>query len=131
MATVTFNRSRFESLLSAALQETVDELAVAFEATIESSIFSWPRRTERSNGSIVGSPRDIVDTGTFRDSQSHALVNPLLVRFLWDIEYALIIFYGYITTGGNEYPGRDWIAAAFNEIDPLDVFADACRRVFR
>ena len=31
--------------------------------------FPWPRETRRRNGSTVGSPRDIVDLGTFLRSQ--------------------------------------------------------------
>jgi hypothetical protein len=130
MATLTFNRQKFETLLSSALEEAADELAIAFETTIESSIFAWPNQTKRANGSTVGSPRNKVDTRRFLNSQSHTLINPVLVRFVWDVEYALIILYGYTTTAGNTYPGSDWINETIQQFSPLDLFVDALRRHF-
>jgi hypothetical protein len=41
-----------------------------FKDAIEDPIYEWPRVTRRTNGQVVGSPRDIVDRGTLRDSQS-------------------------------------------------------------
>lgn len=45
-------------------------LGFAFQDAIEADIWYWPNRTERSDGTIVDSPRDIVDTGALRDSQT-------------------------------------------------------------
>lgn len=36
---------------------------------IESKKWEWDRLTRRKNGALVGSPRDIVDTGELRNSQ--------------------------------------------------------------
>lgn len=45
-------------------------LGFAFQDAIEAPIWFWPNDTVRSDGTIVGSPRDIVDTGMLRDSQT-------------------------------------------------------------
>lgn len=49
-------------------------LGFAFQDAIEAPIWFWPNNTQRSDGTIVGSPRDIVDTGALRDSQSIELI---------------------------------------------------------
>jgi hypothetical protein len=45
----------------------------AFEDAITGDNFAWPRRTRRSDGRVVDSPRNIVDTGAFQDSQSMSI----------------------------------------------------------
>ena len=49
-----------------------EEMAIAFGDTAQDGLTSeewgWPRQTRRQNGSVVGSPRDIIDTGELRDS---------------------------------------------------------------
>jgi hypothetical protein len=49
--------------------DTVDAIAQANTQAIESVRYDWPRSTTRSDGTVVTSPRDIVDTGHLRDSQ--------------------------------------------------------------
>jgi len=41
----------------------------AFQSSIQDDRWYWDRETRRQNGQIVASPRDIVDTGSLRDSQ--------------------------------------------------------------
>ena len=45
-------------------------LGFAFQDAMEAPIWFWPNQTERSDGSIVDSPRDIVDTGSLIGSQT-------------------------------------------------------------
>lgn len=45
-------------------------LGEAFDQSMESEVWSWPRDTYRVNGDVVGSPRDIIDTGALMDSRS-------------------------------------------------------------
>jgi hypothetical protein len=53
-----------------AFQATAETLNREFRSAIESPIWSWPRTTKRSNGDVVGSPRDAVDTEELINSQS-------------------------------------------------------------
>jgi hypothetical protein len=84
--------------------------------------FSWPGSTYRKNGTIEGSPRDIVDTGAFLASQRRNRLNATTIQFTWGssggVNYA-----GYILRGvpGKAYPGRDWIKPALDNL-PLDRF---------
>lgn len=49
--------------------EMCDEFDDLLREAIESDIYYWGGTTFRQNGDVVGSPRDIVDTGNLRDSQ--------------------------------------------------------------
>jgi len=86
--------------------------------------FPWPGTTDRRNGTIEGSPRDIVDTGAFLASQRRERPNATTLTFSWGnsgVNYA-----GYILQGvpGKNYPARDWIKPALNNL-PLDRFFKA------
>ncbi len=83
--------------------------------------FPWPGTTYRKNGTIEGSPRDIVDTGAFLRSQRRKRLNATTIKFTWGnsgVNYA-----GYILQGvpGKNYPARDWIKPALDNL-PLDRF---------
>lgn len=83
--------------------------------------FPWPTVTYRKNGTIEGSPRDIVDTGAFLRSQRRERINATTITFSWGndgVSYA-----GYILRGIPErnYPARDWIKPALNNL-PLEAF---------
>ena len=105
-----------KAILIEALEVVVRDLANAFQSLIEARIYAWPNTTQRQNGSVVTSPRDIVDTGEFKRSQRLERPNPHIFNFVWDAQYAAYIYYGYRTLGGNQMPGRDWISPALNDI---------------
>jgi hypothetical protein len=85
--------------------------------------FDWPGITYRSNGTIEGSPRDIVDTGRFLASQRRSRPNATTLQFNWGgsagVNYAGIILKGRPDTAA--YPGRNWILPALKNL-PLDKF---------
>jgi hypothetical protein len=85
--------------------------------------FSWPGITYRKNGTIEGSPRDIVDTGRFLASQRRSRPDATTVRWTWGgsagVNYAGIILEGRRDTAA--YPGRNWILPALKN-QPLDKF---------
>lgn len=63
----------FDGNFPSAFAAMADGLNQAFKDAIESPIYTWDRFTSRRNGELVGSPRNIVDTGSLRDSQYLAL----------------------------------------------------------
>ena len=63
------NLSKLDDAINAAFSATVSDVANASKNAIESERWAWANTTVRSDGSVVGSPRDIVDTGELRDSQ--------------------------------------------------------------
>lgn len=91
---------------------------------IQTPQFSWTgRETKRRNGTTVGSPRDIVDTGAFLRSQraeTQSSIGSTTITFSWGndgVNYA-----GYILRGTTAaYPPRDWIRKALDK-QPLDQF---------
>lgn len=95
-----------------------------FKQDIETPQYTWTgRETKRRNGTIVGSPRNIVDTGAFLRSQrasTNSSVNGTTITFSWGndgVNYA-----GYILRGTTAaYPPRDWIRKALDN-QPLEPF---------
>jgi hypothetical protein len=90
--------------------------------------FPWPRETKRRNGTTVGSPRDIVDLGTFLRSQRRDYPSATQLVFTWNAKskkggfmYAGLILTGYTTKRGTVVPGRNWIKPALDK-HPLDGF---------
>ena len=90
---------------------------------IQTVQYSWPRQTKRRNGSIVGSPRDIVDSKAFLRSQRRDRPSATQLRFTWNatnksFAYVPLILTGYTTSKGTVVPGRNWIKPAL-EHEPL------------
>jgi hypothetical protein len=87
----------------------------------------WPRKTRRRNGTVVGSPRDIVDLGGFLRSQRREYPSSTQLVFSWDAKsrkgfmYAGLILTGYTTKRGTVVPGRNWIKPALDK-HPLNSF---------
>jgi hypothetical protein len=93
---------------------------------IQAVQFSWPRQTKRRNGTTVGSPRDIVDTGNFLKSQRRDYPDATTLRFTWNARnkgfmYAGLILTGYTTNRGTPVPARNWIKPALDK-HPLNAF---------
>lgn len=53
-----------------ALRETALILGAKFSELISSPSWDYPRSTKRKSGEVAGSPRNIVDTGRLRASQT-------------------------------------------------------------
>jgi Leu/Phe-tRNA-protein transferase len=109
-------KAAIEAILIASLEAVVNDLAQAFQNLISSTIYDWPNTTERKNGTTVSSPRNIVDLGNFKNSQRLQRINRALFQYVWDIQYAVYIYYGYRTLSGSQMPGRDWISPALEDI---------------
>jgi hypothetical protein len=85
-------------------------------AQIEQDKWGWPNETHRRNGSVVGSPRDIVDTGELRDSLRLEPVSPTEVIYSYDCNHAIIVHQGATLKGGGKIPPRPWVDAAAAEL---------------
>lgn len=87
-------------------------------------------------GVRVGSPRDIVDSGTFLRSQQRNYENQgNTLRFTWDAKsdkgymYAGIILTGYTTSSGKVMPARNWIKPALDKFPLNEFFIREWRRL--
>ena len=56
--------------LDSSFLHIVDILSTQCIHEMQEATYYWPRETKRKSGEIVGSPRDIVDTGRLMESQS-------------------------------------------------------------
>ena len=109
------NLSKLNSAIDTALKKTVDEVAQNATTAIETDRWDWNNTTVRSDGSVVGTPRDIVDTGELRDSQE--------VRIDGDkatIEYTA-------DHAQQVHSDRPWLSTALDESDVAKIFADKLR----
>lgn len=134
-----FNQRILRASESAARQ-VFPELNSAFQAAIGSKAWDWPRVTIRSNGQEVGSPRNIVDRGTLRASNSFA-INGNLCTFSWSAGYATAVHYGAnIYPWGNtsaqkvNLPARPWTSAVLGTVRVAGIepynYKDAYRQAF-
>ena len=85
--------------------------------------FPWTdRKTYRRNGTIEGTPRDIVDTGAFLRSQRRRRINVNTIQFTWGGSGG-VTYAGYIYEGirSRNYPARDWIKPALDAL-PIGLY---------
>lgn len=114
-------------------------LREALKNEIRTSQYAWPRRTQRRNGTVVFTPRDIVDTGAFLASQVDYQPDPLILRYQWGgnggpVTYAGVILRGRSGTGRDglpRYPGRNWIRPALANNPPRRFIAANWQRARR
>lgn len=92
-----------------------------FKEELEREQFSWPRETRRRNGTVVSSPRNIVDLGGLRRSQERIRSSATELTYRWNAPYAALVLTGYTTSKGTVLPPRDWIKPAL-EARPLGAF---------
>jgi hypothetical protein len=119
-----FRRNFEERTIAPALAKTVSELSAIFRNVIDSAIFFWPNETRRRNQKVVGSPRDIVDTGRFRDSQAINKISLKRFEIYWAASYSVLILLGGVSRAdGTETPGRDWISEGIDSTDIAAIFA--------
>jgi hypothetical protein len=97
---------------------------------IKTERYPWPGETRRRNGTTVGSPRDIVDTGAFLRSQRRRRINIATIRFEWGGSGG-VTYAGYIYQGipGKAYPARDWIKPALEALPIGPFFTREWRRL--
>jgi len=114
--------SRTTQAAEAAARIVFPELNSAFQAALGSKAWDWPRVTIRSNGQEVGSPRNIVDNGTLRASNSFTM-NGLTATFKWSVGYATAVHYGAnIHPWGDKdrpkvnLPARPWTSAVLGVV---------------
>jgi hypothetical protein len=90
--TMTLTAEDLAKGLQPAFESKCKKLHTNFRVTIESPIFAWNSVTRRKSGEIVSDPRDAVDTGKLRDSQTLTFLKPGLAEIKWRVPYAKNVF---------------------------------------
>lgn len=120
MGKINIDKSKLNSIINKAFDVVVEVQAEAFQDAIASDIWEWPRDTVRSDGSVVGSPRDAVDTGELYDSLVISrTVNA--AQYEWEADHATIVHDGATTTSGTELPARPWTKVGLEECGAAEV----------
>ena len=117
--TIKIDTQVIESKLSTAIAAYSKEIDQNLDHQFFDSKWEWPRLTRRRSGQLVGSPRNIIDTGELLNSKQ----GPTPVgggkigrRWFWNTPYASLVKNGYISRTGEVVPARDWILAALREL---------------
>lgn len=118
----------------AAQQAITAELAGRFQQAIRTPAYGWPRNTLRQNGQMVGSPRDIVDTGTLARQQQAPQITGTRAVYRWTAPYSPYVHEGVRLKGGGIMPARPWTGAVLGTepisgIQPYD-FRERFRSVW-
>lgn len=131
-----WNATQLKLRVPVILRAYGDVMGPQLKQEIQTVQFNWPGQTRRRNGSTVGSPRDIVDTGNFLRSQQTNYENlGNTLRFTWDAKsdrgfmYAGIILTGYTTSSGKPMPPRNWIKPALDKFPLNEFFIKEWRRL--
>jgi hypothetical protein len=102
-------------------------LNARFQSALAAPVFEWRPgiTTIRSNGQSVTSPRNAVDTGLLRQSNTGPEINGLRVRYTWRAPYAVAVHEGAQLENGTILPPRPWTSAVLGSeridgIEPID-----------
>lgn len=119
--------SRTQQAAEAAARIVFPELNSAFQAALYAPVWKWDRKTIRSGGKEVESPRNIVDRGTLRASNSFT-VDGLTATFKWSVGYATAVHYGAnIHPWGDktrkkvDLPARPWTSAVLGVVKISEI----------
>ncbi|MVN88287.1 hypothetical protein GO986_16195 [Deinococcus sp. HMF7620] len=126
---VTTDLRALEARASRALAGTAEQVAKRATALMNARTWAWPGTTHRQNGTVVGRKRNIVDTGTLRDSlQPPRRVAQLSVQLTWNAEYAAAVFLGAVFRKRQySLPARNAPLQAVRSLNMPQVLARAWR----
>jgi len=96
--------------LAAIVQKEFVVLIDRYQASFNPSAWNWPRETNRRVGT-VGSPRNIVDIGTLKQSFAYSSPNPYALEARWSADYATAVHEGARLRNGTILPARPWTDA--------------------
>lgn len=107
-------------------------LSESLKKSIKTSVWAWPNKTVRQSGGIVGSPRDIYDTGRLSNSQKLVAKyagGVLAIQISYSAPYSYIVHYGGAHRPyGDEsrplklLPARPWISATLRGTHGIEKY---------
>ena len=113
----------------AAARAVFAELAGRFQDALRKQAWEWPRETVRSNNQVVGSPRNIVDSGALAQQQQAPQISGMRAIYRNTSPYAVAVHEGATLSNGTILPARPWTAAVLGteRIDGIEPY-DARKR---
>lgn len=125
---------KFPGACKNALDATADRLENEFTTQITKVQWPWESAgatrdlTARKNGTEVTEPRNIVDLGDLRRSQTRTKTTKTTVEWEWQVDYSTIVHEGAQLKSGSYVPPRRWTKSAEKEVKPLEYFTDILER---
>jgi hypothetical protein len=101
-----------------AFRDTALILAGQLTQAISDPSWDWPTQP---------SPRDIVDTGRLRSSQTVDFLGDMEVEYSWPVEYAEYVHEGVALSNGAVLPARPWIDKTLEQHPPDKTFDQSLR----
>lgn len=99
-----------DRMLARIVQDTFTELIGRYQESFDATAWPWPRETRRRVGT-VGSPRNITDIGTLKQSFHYSSPNPYVLEARWSANYATAVHEGARLRNGTILPARPWTSA--------------------
>jgi hypothetical protein len=138
MARVSFQLKEWNAeKLLARTEKVLEQMGPIYAAEADRQITAvkwfWPNQTvRRFSREVVGSPRDIVDSGQLLRSRQEPQVQKNRLTILWSADYALNVAIGkygsYLGAGDTPVQppqvARNWIDATYQALPALQVFAE-------
>lgn len=105
---VKFNTIQLLAGASEAFHQANEQMVGDVAREVVSNKWEWPRETTRKRtGEVVTSPRNIIDTTTFQQSQGNERVSDTEHEHSFDTDYALAVVLGAKLSNGTVLPARD------------------------
>lgn len=101
------NRDKLLTAIYSATDAVVAEMDRRFTDAISADVWKWPRGE---------SPRDIVDTGALRASQTYEKQADGQYQFRWSVPYAAQVHEGGTFFDGSPMPARPWTRKVLREM---------------
>ncbi|MEH2033380.1 MAG: hypothetical protein V7K67_27795 [Nostoc sp.] len=120
MGKISIDLNKLDSVINRAFDVVVEVQGEAFQNALLSDIWEWPRETFRQNKDLVGSPRDIYDTGELYDSLVISRTANA-AEYTWEADYAAIVHDGATTKNGTELPARPWTHVGLEECNATEI----------
>ena len=134
MTKINLNTSQINRMMGRAGELFQSRLEEESQKMLTEQRRSYPRATTRSDGSVVTSPRDVVDTGELRDSFKTNLQqsgNSLLITQEWLADHAALVYMGWTSSTGLDIPPWQWMKELEEYVSLEDIFAESCDRARR
>ena len=127
---VTLNFQALDRKADRAARGTTEAIGRQTQDLMQARMWGWPGLTERRNGALAGTRRDLVDTGALLRSQSdpqRAAAGHY--RLSWNAEYAAAVFLGAVFRKRRySMPARNAPLMAVRRLNIPQVFAQEYRR---
>jgi len=104
---VKFNTLKLLAGASEAFHQANEQMVGDVAREVVSNKWEWPRKTIRERGDPVGSPRNIIDTTAFQQSQGNRRVSDTEHEHRFDTDYALAVVLGAKLSNGTVLPARN------------------------